>query len=1441
MNTESTVDWKSKIGLWRIPMILLMLLMLGGYSFTTVTAEPRACRDVNQITICGDAIDEFAATFNGGGFRVRGNVTLGPKGGAAVVAVGNTGSIFDGSVLPENISTASYIHVNQADPNTGTTDFIIGEVRFINDPTGLALFGTTVFDHAPAGGEVTAGRLFVDTTNRRIFLPAAGAVPIFTQRGVKRNEAFRLNFISRIGAQTFYKNGGSVDELTGVNGEFDLNTKKFKAVVPIALKLGDSAENPNLVVTMRAEFSENGALSAATVDGFKFKLGGLLMDASGVAFKGIVGSAPAEFEAALVKVLKTDNPNVPNLDPTDPTLVFAFSKLKYANAQWSIGGVEVGVKEWVFGNSFKMTNQTLGLINEGVIQSLQIKSTMQFGSGADASKLPVVLKVGRADAGGGLFKPVFQAGLTNFSPKLGVMTFKLQNALFVGDAAQNFWGIKAANVDLQWPAYLGGKTAAGVGNFELGIGNDRKVKFKLGNGTVGLPQLENKVFTANLQATVGVVSDTVTITGTGTFSLKLPGNGNAAGIVGQAVMKYNRDINATPGAAAQAQVQASDLTALPCRNVTSFATSCPSSGPPPLPAGGSPAFVMQLAGFEVKIAGFKFTITSPRGLDDGGFAADNVALALPTGLSIQNPPAGGLSVQGIAVTGDGNVLIAGGGFELPPVSVGSVQLVALRGSFATTTDGNYEFRAGGKLPMPGTEPGTGSSGITLDVVVRTNTTGAFAGMGVTVEIFSPPLPKIPLGATGLVLTRVQGSFDLTNGTSTIGLGVTAESQYGIPLGGLGTLPILTSDGNITAQFNPFKFSGNVSLKVLIFQVANAAVNIGAGQGFDNGNGMNAQVQVNAIVIKGLFKVRAGKGIASDPNKRRFAASAQFDLGIVKNQFGTGLPPFNLGGQVITLGGGIFKDNNFSPARETLGIKGTYDGILLNFGIFIDLQASTGGSGFFKVRNLDKYVLIPAEAVRAAAANGVEGFGSRLLSAEEVTGLGLVVAADADGVLRVLQDVIPIQNQITTTLVAGISYTVGAPSLRLKFPNGSEITPATVNNVTTGYMTSTDATGTNAFFIVKGAVPGSYQLLVDNAPAVYEDVSYTLNDPPKVTISNVTCGGANVSGVTVTCANTVNGAAAMAPDASGATVTWSSSDTDSAGTTISVGYAADTGDPDAIGLADVTILVDNKPMGAGSHTENLSEIGSGAYRMVVIADDDVNGAVLAVSDVVVTVTDSRAPAVPGGLTATPQAGELLIKWNQNGERDLAGYEIGFGLVNNPAQFVYTRNMGPKEIITGTNNIVDAKIWGLADNTTVFYGLRAYDGSGNYSNWTPLQSAKPWALSPDSWTPVPGGKSAGNVEIAFGVPMKIATLETALTVKDGNGAVIPGSTYLIVNLSGTKVLGIGFEPNDPVRGPATATLKGGPGGVQAEDGRTMGGDYVWSFSVQPNDIFLPLASR
>ncbi|MCB0185476.1 MAG: hypothetical protein KDE31_14500, partial [Caldilineaceae bacterium] len=635
---------------------------------------------------------------------------------------------------------------------------------------------------------------------------------------------------------------------------------------------------------------------------------------------------------------------------------------------------------------------------------------------------------------------------------------------------------------------MGGKTAAGVGDFQLGIGNGKNIKFKLGNGTVGLPEFENNVFRANLQATVGVVQETIVMTGTGTFAIKLPGNQNSAGVVGQALLRYNRNVTIDPPT-----VVAASPTALRCRDPLGRFIPCPSTtNPPPPPPTGLQPLELKLAGFEIKVAGFKFSVVNPTGLADGGFAVDTATLSLPTGLSIQNNPSGGLAVQGLVVKGNGQISIQGGGFELPPVSVGSLQLVALRGNFVRLDNGNYEFQAGGKLPMPGAET---NGGITLNVAIRTTNTGAFAGMGTNIEVFSPPLPPIPLGGTGFNLTRVQGSFDINNGTSTISLGVTAASQFGIPLGSLGTLPLATTDGNITAQFNPFLFSGNVSLKVLIFQVANAAVNIGAGQGFDGGPGVNAKVNVNTLIVKGEFRTRIGKGTTTDPNKRRFAAAATFDLGIKKDQFGNGLPPINLGGQVVALSGGVFKDNNFSPARETIGVKGTYDGIILNFGVFVDLQKGIGESGFIKVKNLDKYVIIPAAAVRAAAARGEQGYSSRLLSADEIQALGVVIAADADGVVRVRQDVIPIQLAQTTALVAGISYKTGNPVLKLRLPNGTELTPANANGTTIGFLTATDENGTNAFFVLRGATPGQYQLLIDNAPAEYEDISYTLNEAP----------------------------------------------------------------------------------------------------------------------------------------------------------------------------------------------------------------------------------------------------------------------------------------------------------------------------------------------------------
>ena len=1421
----------------KFPLALMALVLLAVGLSTGAQAQGQICRDVEQITICGDTLQTNPNDPASTSFNLVGNLRIGVKGGPMVIRVSPLPESFAGIPVNADTRQGMFSHRAEANPRAGTANALFGRIHFIDDSASAEPLLSTHFAFRPNRPQtvenVVTGFLFVDPVNGRISLPPGGNAPYGEGNlleDVERNAPYLMNFVQRVGLAPFFRDGGTVAEFSPIDAEFDLFAKKLKTTLPIRLRLKDSAENNELQIRVRGEWNERGVFSGG-VDGFKLRLAGLVMDASGVVVRAAQGGAPAEFEAATVKVLKVDNPSVPNLDPTDTTLIFQFSKLKYKEGEFSIGGVEAPVGDWELGAAFKMVNQTLGIVSEGVVQSIQVRSTLQFGSGADADKLPVVLKIGRAQDTNGQFRPVFQAGLTNFNPKLSAMTFKLKDAVFVGDSAQNFWGLRANNVDLQWPPHLGGKTALGVGSFELGADRDKNLKFKLGNGTVGLPEFENGLFKANLQATVGVVQETVVMTGTGVFSLKLRGNENSAGIVGQAILRYNREINvATPTAVAAGPARTL------CRDPLNQPTFCPGATPPPPPL---PPFELKLAGFELKVAGFKFNVVNPRGLVDGGFAVDSAALALPTGLSVQNNPSGGLQVQGLVVKGNGDVLIQGGGFELPPLKVGSVQLVALRGNFVKLDNGNYEFRAAGKLPMPGAEV---NGGISLDVAIRTTNTGSFAGMGVKIDISTPAFPPVPLGGTGFELTRVNGSFDLTNGTSTISLGVVAESQFKISLGAtLGSLPLATTTGTITAQFDPFKLSGNVTLSVLVFQVANAAVNIGAGQGFDGGQGMNAVVNVNAVLVKGEFRLRTGKGTATDPNKRRLAAAATWDLGIVKNQFGVGLPPINLGGIVISLHGGAFTDNNFSPARETIGVKGTYDGIVFNFGVFVDLKEQIGSGNFIKVRNLDKYVLIPAAAVRAAAARGELGYASRHLSLDEAQALGLVVAADADGVVRVLQDVIPIELDKTTSLVAGISYASGNPVLRLRLPGGEELTPATVDGVTSDFLTDADETGVNAFFVVRGATPGQYQLIIDNAPAEYDDVSYTLNEAPRVTIIGVTCGGPTVTGIEVTCAGGVTAAGSLTPDATNATVMWNVTDLDSTEVQVSVGLAADNGGSEAITLADVTILAQALPAGDGSHTTDLAQIGTGAYRLVVIADDDENGAVLAVSDAVLTVVDNVAPALPTGLSATPQAGELLVSWTPNRERDLAGYEIGFGLVDDPAQFIYSRDMGPKEVATGANETVDAKLWGLDDNTTIFYGLRAYDTSGNYSDWTPLQSAQPWALSPNTWTPVPNGAGVSVVEIGFAAPMNASTLEDALTVSDASGNPILGTSYLLVDFDSHKTVGVGFEPAQPVRGKVTATLKGGASGVQAEDGRTMGGDYTWSFTLTPEEIFLPLVSR
>src|SRR5262249_4843645 len=153
----------------------------------------------------------------------------------------------------------------------------------------------------------------------------------------------------------------------------------------------------------------------------------------------------------------------------------------------------------------------------------------------------------------------------------------------------------------------------------------------------------------------------------------------------------------------------------------------------------------------VKLAGFGIGLVNPRGIDDGGFAADQANFTAPTGIGTLANFSG--QIVGLKITGAGDVQIAGGGIEMPPLKVGGVNCVGFKGFFSKDANG-YKFTGGATLTMPGLEPANGKK-ISAEVTLTTFPNGSFQGFGIAVSFTSHP--GLPIGQTGMQLTTFSGS------------------------------------------------------------------------------------------------------------------------------------------------------------------------------------------------------------------------------------------------------------------------------------------------------------------------------------------------------------------------------------------------------------------------------------------------------------------------------------------------------------------------------------------------------------------------------------------------------------------------------------------------------------------------------------------------------------
>lgn len=387
-------------------------------------------------------------------------------------------------------------------------------------------------------------------------------------------------------------------------------------------------------MTARLTIDAKGKFSG-TMDAFKLRIAGMLASLEGVSI------ADGGFEAKTVTISKGDNPDLPSFDPKDPQVILRFERLRYKDGALAVSGGEVGLPDWAFSSAFQLTGNSLGLSFDSATRTtfMTVKSRLTFANRegplgeANNGRFPITLRIGAQRIEGKLY-PAGSASLnTSSRPALSIGPLALtpDDLTLAFDPGKNFYGLTSQKLTLRWMSAGGtmGDRTSVVERLELGVNKNNDVIFRVGSGQFDFPPIDSKALTIELNGSIARSDKGVTtVTATGVARLKLPGN---SGIAPGASLIIRRG----PGV----------------RDVCST-SSC------------LKAREFKLSSFDLKIAGFTLGMQSPQFRDDGGFSVERASLRLPAGIS-----GFGGQVNNFRVTGSGDVTIAGGGFELPPIGL----------------------------------------------------------------------------------------------------------------------------------------------------------------------------------------------------------------------------------------------------------------------------------------------------------------------------------------------------------------------------------------------------------------------------------------------------------------------------------------------------------------------------------------------------------------------------------------------------------------------------------------------------------------------------------------------------------------------------------------------------------------------------------------------------
>lgn len=166
---------------------------------------------------------------------------------------------------------------------------------------------------------------------------------------------------------------------------------------------------------------------------------------------------------------------------------------------------------------------------------------------------------------------------------------------------------------------------------------------------------------------------------------------------------------------------------------------------------------------------------------------------------------------------------------------------------------------------------------------------------------------------------------------------------------------------------------------------------------------------------------------------------------------------------------------------------------------------------------------------------------------------------------------------------------------------------------------------------------------------------------------------------------------------------------------------------------------------------------------------------------VVVRDGVAPAPPQALYSVTGNGSVQLRWIRNTEPDLAGYRVYLAPAFN----------GPYSVL-GTVSTTQYQVNGLANGTTWYFAVSAYDIAGNESdlstenvNDTPRPSGVNVALAPSSAEP----GSASGYDFAGGL-MRLSTDPSA----DMYFSVSGGTRLMVARDTNTDIQDAGYHELD-----------------------------------------------